>query len=825
MKVPATKVGSSREVKSITQHRSKMTRTEKYEALYNQGLPLIKLQRGQKEPIGGQKYKGVTTRTNWGDLNFGKNDNAGIITGHISGIIVLDIDYKERFPKELDIPETYTVRTKKGYHHYFKLPEDDKDYRCRSRGDDGFDIRANGGYIVAPGSSVAGWKYKVINDADMAEAPEWLLKISREEQKVKSRYRPLAKVELLSLEPPKAETIEKFDTLLSRSTPKGKRSELVWHVIGELVNDGLTNKEIIALFEAYPDGVGKKYFETGGGRVSWLEIQIEKMRDEQERLLVDPFKAGNQTWVEMLHDDIMTTFRSEYGLSVPSEQEEALRQVCDLFISQLDQEKGDWFCIPLGVASGKTEAIKHLIKLLYHHDTERKYSISLSLEKISEIEDIEEWLLDHGVPHSYFQVVHHKVPDLDRVFKKLPDTPVIIHTHYKLRGTSYLSEYFQYKRKQRDLLIFDESMVSSSTFAGVAETVASEINGFLRRYDTDPELRDKIPEEIHQFFKEIEADAKRKEKELNQGTRIGPVEVSIPDHLLSHYELPDLIKYANVIDSKGDIFRDLLLLGKSDKKLRDIFIQKEDSGVVLFTFREIMSPTIKSLITTDASREFRTLFNFSQKPVKIYNVKNFKDYSKLTIKGVALSGSKEKIKRAFETKEEPNPYLDYVGDIVEREKHNHEKILIFHSKQIPGAEATIKLHLVTEKILRYDELGRLQFETFGRENATDRYKDCGCVIFLGLHYKPKFAIKNLIYGEQKGKSPVGSWMMSEVESGEIVMQLQQGSGRGTIRDDKEQVVYFCSYDPSQLLIRLSKVFPSADLGVHCIPDSSLVKAA
>lgn len=687
-----------------------MKRTEIYKKLYNKGVALIKLQRGKKVPARGQIFKEVTERQSWQSLNFNKNDNAGILTGHVSGIIVLDVDHQERFPKEFEMPYTFTSKTKKGYHHYFLLPDDGKDYRCRSKQEDGYDIRANGGYIVAPGSSVAGWTYKIINDREMTEAPEWLLQASLGDQRTKTRSAPLSS---LPLETPNDDMVAKYDTLFSRSTPKGKRSDFVWHVIGELVTDGLKNEEIIALFEKYPDGAGRKYLEKGGGRISWLETQIEKMRGEQERLLIDPFTASNSEWVNGLHRDILDTFRNEYHRTVSPGQETALRHICDLFVSQLDHEKEDWYCIRLGVSSGKTEAIKHLIKFLYHNDTERKYSISLSLEKISEIESVEQWLLDHGVPPSYFQVVHHKVPELEDVFKRLPQTPVIIHTHYKLRGTSYLSEYFQYKGKQRDILIFDESMVSSSTYAGVAGTVASEINYFLRRYDTETDLREKIPTDIFRYFEEIERDSKSKEIELNSGERIGPVEVTIPDHLLNEYELPELIRYANIIDSNSDIFRDLLLLGKSEKELRDIFIQKEDSGAVLFTFREIMSPSIKSLITTDASREFRTLFNFSKKPVRIYNVKDFKDYSKLTIKGVTLSGSKEKIKRAFESKGETNPYLSYIEDIVKREKESHEKFLIFHSKQIPGAETAIQLHLVKQKILNADELGDSNLKPLG----------------------------------------------------------------------------------------------------------------
>ena len=112
-----------------------------------------------------------------------------------------------------------------------------------------------------------------------------------------------------------------------------------------------------------------------------------------------------------------------------------------------------------------------------------------------------------------------------------------------------------------------------------------------------------------------------------------------------------------------------------------------------------------------------------------------------------------------------------------------------------------------------NRLRRVQFQTHGRENATNEYRDCGCIIFLGLHYKPRYAIKALIYGEKKGVESIGSWVKASVEEGELITQLQQGSGRGAIREDKEEVVYFCSWDAPQKLKKLEKVFPSADIGL------------
>ena len=78
--------------------------------------------------------------------------NVGIPCGPLNGVLLLDIDDSEKFAKNnYEIPDTFTVKTGRGeYHHYFKYPSDGADYRNRSFKPMGFDIRGNGGQVVAP---------------------------------------------------------------------------------------------------------------------------------------------------------------------------------------------------------------------------------------------------------------------------------------------------------------------------------------------------------------------------------------------------------------------------------------------------------------------------------------------------------------------------------------------------------------------------------------------------------------------------------------------------------------------------------------------------
>jgi hypothetical protein len=81
--------------------------------------------------------------------------NVGVVTGAISGIVVLDIDGEEGIKSLALLPEsqllkTPTVKTGKGCHAYFRHPGGS--VRNFARKLPGLDLRGDGGFVVAPPS-------------------------------------------------------------------------------------------------------------------------------------------------------------------------------------------------------------------------------------------------------------------------------------------------------------------------------------------------------------------------------------------------------------------------------------------------------------------------------------------------------------------------------------------------------------------------------------------------------------------------------------------------------------------------------------------------
>lgn len=121
--------------------------------------------------------------------------NIGLPTGYASGIFVLDIDvkhngeesledlqyyYRSRFKNKFEpLPGTLIAHTGSGGRHlYFKNPPKLRSLKnSASKIEYGLDIRANGGYVVAPPSShYSGKNYQWFGvNTPIEDAPNWLI--------------------------------------------------------------------------------------------------------------------------------------------------------------------------------------------------------------------------------------------------------------------------------------------------------------------------------------------------------------------------------------------------------------------------------------------------------------------------------------------------------------------------------------------------------------------------------------------------------------------------------------------------------------------------
>jgi P4 family phage/plasmid primase-like protien len=154
----------------------------------------------------------------------------GIVTGPVSGVLVLDVDGPEgeEALRKHGHPVTPMVRTANGgLHLYFKHPE--QHVRTGIRVAPGLDVKASGGYVVAPPSlGPNGRPYEWIvspEEADLAEPPRWLMN-------------------LLAQERAKGPA-----PLVGERIPSGKRNDALASLAGTMRRRGMAEAEILAALQ------------------------------------------------------------------------------------------------------------------------------------------------------------------------------------------------------------------------------------------------------------------------------------------------------------------------------------------------------------------------------------------------------------------------------------------------------------------------------------------------------------------------------------------------------------------------------------------------
>lgn len=184
-------------------------------------------------------------------------NGVGIVTGKISGILVLDVDDLEAV-KDFEIPITPTVRTVSGgRHYYFNFPADFKPKNFQ-RLLPGIDIRGEGGFVVAPPSAVnaqQGYTWERDLSTPLADIPAWLNQLLRQEDK---------------------DFIPNLAIDYERPVAKGERHPRVLSYIGH-ISYKFPDKDLGELWQIVEDWMSK-YFELpfNTKEMEWLAKSFDR---------------------------------------------------------------------------------------------------------------------------------------------------------------------------------------------------------------------------------------------------------------------------------------------------------------------------------------------------------------------------------------------------------------------------------------------------------------------------------------------------------------------------------------------------------------------
>jgi beta-phosphoglucomutase-like phosphatase (HAD superfamily) len=253
------------------------------------GLSVIPLKPRGKEPLVPWKQYQERLPTEeeiekW--FGSGKEANIGIVTGRVSrNLVVIDFDNEEEFKGfveklknsrrglQIAISNTWIVKTGKGYHIYLRLPDAELIPRTKVRLTEGIDLKAEGGYVVAPPSvHPSGKRYEFVKVENELLGPpdveepvtltedEWeeLLKLlsPREASRSFERTRDARFKEL------RDEDLLKLKELLKDAWVEGQRQLLALYLSGWMAKARVHPTSVAKLFRIIAEEKGDRELES-----------------------------------------------------------------------------------------------------------------------------------------------------------------------------------------------------------------------------------------------------------------------------------------------------------------------------------------------------------------------------------------------------------------------------------------------------------------------------------------------------------------------------------------------------------------------------------
>lgn len=500
---------------------------------------------------------------------------------------------------------------------------------------------------------------------------------------------------------------------------------------------------------------------------------------------------------------------------------QAIEQIITGMVAQLEGKKSRK-AFPLACGLGKTTCIRGLLLAIYHLGLD--HSIVISAGQIEALCSLKKDLLSDGVPEEKIGLLHSKQyspeKEPNEVYASLPsntkdeieERPFVLVTHNKIKhNKTWINSYYTYQEKERDLVIWDESLISGQattlSVLNIINSIDSVINGFEIGSDKNETFRELVS--FLTASKEILKDAKE-EKDFS---------LSFPSLTFSLIKARQQINYLVTNNDTRDLMS-LIECLVHDGELRYI---KEDNGAII-SFRQSVPDELDNIVILDASHCLREITKCDP-TIQIEQISCPKSYENLTIKYFKSGAGRNTVENEFFGKRE-SKLVDELAEIIFAilTQRPGEPVLIwsYKSRGNKSIEEKIKKRLkdmiTTIDFNAVDASGNkiINFQTFGNELGLNGYTHCKHSIFIGLLYLKRSFVAGMIKGQSRdmNKDVSENNLLSDAVMKEQAHTFYQAVSRGSSRitDNgkcKEQIVYFFHSSPSKIKRIVNEVFPMA----------------
>ncbi len=742
------------------------------------------------------------------------------------GIVVLDVDTKNgkhglASLKQLiganQFFDTLVVATPSGGAHYFLSTE--QELAKRQGFMDGLDFQAVGSYVVGPGSAINGREYRIVSDStELAPIPDWLLTVVASVPAAAATSVPAAQ-RVVAFRPVTgacSDTAEMITGHLEGIDPDLPRDAWI-QTLFAIQNVFGSDEEVIKMLRSwsiegttYTDKDFDKAISSCDpnralqvGLPRLLEVARKHPRPDRwlphhDEAIALEYRVTN-TVVEMLerHDN-----------KPNSEHLRGIEAIVKAMTHGLfEDERKFRKAFPLETGMGKTTCVVALVKELQNTDK----SLLISAERIEQLIELQQQLVTEGVAPAKLGIFHSsesKYPDCPSVKEEeLNQVQFLLVAHNRMKVDSQRSiteRLMTYKGKRRDMVIWDESLLTTSSHSLDRATVRKAIGNWIIDYEEKRAAGRKSlsNDDLYQeFYEFLEAIGKQlTSDESNSVFKMPPLHFDTKD-----YELP-----INAWSKKDEASADLLKRLVEYSERGEVRTLKTQDGHALVQFVQTVDDGIDKMIILDASASIRDLVRYDRS-IGVYPLPISKDYEAVSLKWADIGSSKDGFNQ---NADHLTAYLGEMDHLLMNEIPKGEPFLIFCHMQLK------------ERIRKWADdshpLREIHVLHWGQHRASNRYSHIQYMATVGVLYRDTKEIAASIVGQTRNLHyRLVDADIRQTQNSEQADLLYQGISRGNSRRTisgkaGKQVIYLFhpARDFESILPLLKDVMPGLNVQTY-----------
>lgn len=477
---------------------------------------------------------------------------------------------------------------------------------------------------------------------------------------------------------------------------------------------------------------------------------------------------AHQLLIEMLE---------RHGNGVCEDHSLALWQLMTGFTEQGLHIRNGRFAYALPCGAGKTLSVVAWIAAQYKLGL--GLSVAVSAQQIASLCIIKKALIDAGVPESRIGIRHTHGAAADYPDTGVDERQIMLGSHSRIRGKDEMPAFCSYKGALRDLLIWDETLLSTDATTLVLNDADTGLMHFAKD-EKHPLLR----AALSKLQNAMQLERARQEK--GAARLLTLLTESESEAALAELGTP---VYGSQLDrSAFDAAEKAIRLMKHPISLLDAGAGLRD--VVLMRYQVAIDPELRNIAVLDASyvvselcKADPTIRNGSTSVML-----GFKQYSHVLVKqAVAATGRSKFDGTRAERADAVKAAIQSIAGIP----NDHRILVITYKNKEKGRKDRDLIALLRDELesagincdaVLPDGKPRVSFTTWGKHTTDNSFVDCEHVVVLGVLRMPLASLAAALAGQKRDElfrlSKPG---LLAVELSELASNVMQAMNRGACR--------------------------------------------